>query len=151
MKTIVKTEVIPATEAEDVQHTVFGCDLCDFESDEEDKVTEHHGKTHALKKQIEAGRYTLLWFDTEPDALSWLTAAYEGWGNDYHIDGVSWSGPGWYVAETGSRPCARGCCRDEFARLVTIESVLWELRDRAKRAMRVHANIRKAINEEQGT
>ena len=151
MKTIVKTEVIPATEAEEVEHTVFGCDHCDFESDEEEKVHEHHGKTHALKKQIEAGRYTLLWFDTEEDALSWLKAAYEGWGNDYHIDGVSWSGPGWYVAKTGSRPCHRGCCSDEFAHLVSIESVLWDLKYDARGTMQVHATIRRAIKEEQGT
>lgn len=146
MKTIVKTEVIPATEAEEVQHTVFGCDHCDFESDEEEKVSEHHGKTHALKKQIEVGSRTLLWFDTEADALSWLNAEYTGWANSYEIDGVKyWGEPGWYVAETGDRPCGRGCCSREYVQLVPIESILTDLRDRADRLTSTRESLEEAI------
>ena len=149
MRTVVKTEVIPATEAEEVQYTTYGCDHCDFESENKEQVELHHGEKHACKKKLEIGtpplHRTLYWFDTEDDAKAFLEAEC---GDFYRSDGVSWSEPGWYVKTWAEKPCARGCCRDDYLGLKTIESELWNIRYEAKQLMQRHAEIRKAILEE---
>lgn len=154
MRTVIKTEVIPATEAEEVQHTMFGCDHCDFESDDQEQVELHHGKNHACKKKIVIGALPgfedttgldLFWFDTEDDTKSFLEAER---GDFYRSDGVRWSGPGWYVKEYDRRPCPRGCCSDDYLGLVHIESRLSDMRDKARSIMGKHAEIQKAIRKE---
>jgi len=149
VRTITKTEVIPATEAEEVQHTMYGCDHCDFESDDQENVKHHHGEKHACKKTLVLNpdnplSMKLYWFDSEDDAKAFLGAER---GDFYLSAGVSWLEPGWYVKQWSEHPCARGCCRDGYLGLRTIESELWDMRYEAKRLMQKHAEIRKAIQE----
>jgi hypothetical protein len=127
MRTIVKTELVPA---EEVTYTTYGCDLCDFTSDDEDNIKLHHGKEHACKRKMEVDGVELYWFDTEEDAQTWIEQ--DEYGADERK--VRWSDPGWYTASWSTGPCRRGCCTRSCRSLESVGSYLSELEYAAEQA-----------------
>jgi len=139
MRTIVETKTVPA---EDVTVTTYGCDECDFTADHKEQVEQHYAKTHACRKEAEVDGRTLRWFNTEEDAKAWLNQ--EDW---YRVHEVDWSGPGWYVTETWSKPCPRGCCTDHCIRLFPASSWVSDAVYEARSIMQRVANLRKFLKE----
>lgn len=103
MKTRTETVVVPE---ETYTKTTFGCDFCDFETDDEEQMKAHHGKTHASKKTVEIGGTTFHWFDSKEDAELFLDPP----GEYSAVDSteVRWSEPGWYGSDSEMH---RGGCR----------------------------------------
>jgi len=146
MKTITKTEVVPA---EEVTITTFGCDFCEFVADDEDDVKKHHAKEHACKRTMSVEGVDLYWFDSEEDAKAWLEC--DEYGADMHS--VNWSGAGWYHTSWSTEPCGRGCCSRSRRTLSPVGWYLSELEEDAKQAeRRADANRRlaQAIRQEAG-
>ncbi len=136
MKTVKKV-LVPAEEVEVVS---FQCDIpgCDYETQDEDDLHEHHGKQHAAKKTQEVEGMTFHWFDHEDDAKAWLQVQ-EG-GHDT-TDLVHWSGPGWYHPESYESPCPKGCCTRWVLRLKPIYWVISDKNDSIRHHQRRVASL----------
>lgn len=126
MKTRTETNVVPE---ETYTKTIFGCDFCDFEDEDEERVKAHHGKTHASKKTIDVGGITFHWFDSKEDAELFLDPP----GDHSHIDytSVHWSEPGWYGHESvmGSGRCRCGGCEYFEATLLPLNTFITRWRN----------------------
>lgn len=122
MRTRTEKLVVPE---ESYTKVFFGCDHCDFETDEEDQLKNHHAKTHAVKKEREVGGVKFLWFDSKEDAELFLDPPGDFGG---HIDytHVNWSEPGWYAHETemGRGRCRCGGCEYFEATLTPLATVI---------------------------
>lgn len=143
MKTITTTQLVPADE---VTTTSYGCEHCDFTTDDPDDVASHHGREHSCKGEVEAGGETLHKFDSEDDAKAWMKVNYGELGM-YRAREVDWTRPGWYAVETYTEPCPRGCCTDHCARLFPAERLVWDVTRRARRIMQDVTAIRRALRE----
>jgi hypothetical protein len=133
MKTLTKIELVPA---EEVTVTQYGCDLCDFTSDDKEEVEKHHGKSHAVKDTVG----DMMRFESEEDAKSWMSC-------DDFADRrrMNWTGPGWYTVKSYDEPCGRGCCRKWVLELVPAAEHLDGLRDEGRSKLREYFHIRKQL------
>jgi hypothetical protein len=122
-KTIVPEEIIEAHEEET---TAYGCDFCDFESEDEDGVKLHHGQEHAAKDTKEIGGHTFVRFETEADMDAWADAQCSPHGT-YDETNIRWSGQGWYAVSGKSVRCSRGCCTNYALCLETASSLAYSL------------------------
>lgn len=130
MKTLKKQVTIPA---EVVETTEYGCELCDFMSDDPDEVKRHYGETHACREERKIGGQRFVRFDAKDDMHAWADAqcsmtSYEGWHgtNSY---GPFWQGPGWYNVKGQSEPCGHGCCHRYIMVLTPLAEVIDNLRE----------------------
>lgn len=105
----IRIETIPVP-ASTYEETYYGCDHCDFETQDEDACKSHHAKTHAVKKEQTVNGEKFYWFDTEDDAKLWLDPPGDHSIVDFTY--VNWTGPGWYGAEhtEGHGRCRCGGC-----------------------------------------
>lgn len=126
MKTRIETIHVPAYSYE-VTH--YGCDHCEFESQDEEAVQGHHAKTHAVKKETAVNGEKLYWFESEADALLWLDPPGDYSTRDFVS--VQWTGAGWYGerSESGVGRCRCGGCH-------YFETILYPLADFIERLRR---------------
>jgi hypothetical protein len=121
-----KTHVERVVEAHDEETTVYSCDCCDFESEDERKVKGHYGKTHAVKDRKKVDGIEFLKFDTKEDLDAWAeTMLDEFYCRGYHRHESFTSG--WYKYFTRLEPCSSGCCTDKFLFFESVESMVRDL------------------------
>jgi hypothetical protein len=108
VKTRIETIHVPASTYEE---KYFGCDHCDFETQDEEQLQNHHAKTHAAKKEQTVNGEKFYWFESEEDAKLWLDPPGDSSSIADFIH-VAWTGPGWYGSELteGHGRCRCGGC-----------------------------------------
>lgn len=137
MRTITRKTVVPekikVIEAHEEEETVYGCDLCDFEREDEDEVKIHYGQKHAAKETKEIGGHSFVKFETEMDMEAWADAQCDHQYGSGVYDGASidWAGPGWYQVSGKNERCSRNCCTNYILCFKPLESVIsnlkWEI------------------------
>jgi hypothetical protein len=137
MRTITRKTVVPekikVIEAHEEEETVYGCDLCDFEREDEDEVKVHYGRKHAAKEIKEIGGHSFVKFETEMDMEAWADAQcdHQYGGGVYDGASIDWVGSGWYQVSGKNERCSRNCCTNYILCFKPLESVIsnlkWEI------------------------
>lgn len=107
MRSRTETVIVPE---ERYEQTTWGCDFCDFEDTDKERVQNHHAKNHAVKKEQEVNGTKFYWFDSKEDAELWIDPP--GDYNTGEFTSVLWTEPGWYGAAhtSGIGRCRCGRC-----------------------------------------
>ena len=114
-------------DARDEEITVYGCDVCDFQDEDDEKVSIHYGKIHAVKEIIDIGKDKFVRFDTKEDMKSWARTITL---NDcYDETNVEWYGSGWYKVIGRWERCSRNCCDKYTMFLDPVDQVIDDLED----------------------
>lgn len=101
------------------EYTMYGCDECEFESDEQETLDRHIRDTHTVRETKEVGGQEYVRFDRQHEYNEYLrTHDLESHGSNY-VPGDNWQGPGWYavVHRTERGHCRCGGCTSEYTYL----------------------------------
>ena len=130
MKTLVKKiwveqEIIEAREVETI---IYKCDLCEFEDEDDEEVTNHYNKTHTIKEEKNIGNDKFVRFNTKEDMRGLAKASITDYScyDDYEIN---WRGPIWYKVYNEWRRCSRNCCDKCIMLFKPIDQVIDDLED----------------------
>jgi hypothetical protein len=93
------------TKFAEVEEITYECEECDFKTKDIWEATRHDLDLHCIKKQIEVGRETIYWFNSEEKAKYWSGQRVPQYGVISLFDSqpmnicVFWNGPGWYLLD----------------------------------------------------
>lgn len=144
-----KTHIDEQTiEAFDEEITIYHCDECNFESENEEEVIKHYGFFHAPKEEKGFSGLEFIRFETETDMDAWSEAANldESFYNNYDEITVAWKGPGWYKISGKSQPCGRGCCSKYVMFLEPINITVSNLENEINEKQAQLKSIREKLN-----
>lgn len=111
-----KTRVEHVTQS--YEYTVYGCDHCSFESEDQEDLDKHVGREHAVLERKKVGDHDFIRFGDQLQFNSYLRANGVESGIE-HLPGNGWQGPGWYaeVYESTRGNCRCGGCVREYVYL----------------------------------
>lgn len=132
-------QVLEESRVEQITVKTYRCELCNYSSDYKGDVERHHGLRHACPAEMEVAGLSLHRFESEDDAKIWARS------QGYDFQKVEWDGPGWYMHETWTEPCPRGCCRDSYFRLFPAACWVAEAVGRATETMDEVKAVRAAL------
>lgn len=131
MRTIIKKNIIPEEiiEQREEEITTYGCDSCNFESYDDEEVTQHYAITHACREEKTIGRERFVRFETEEDMELWAEAQCVNSFNGGYFDDfkIKWYKPGWYHICGESERCGRGCCTNYILHFESISDFVYAL------------------------
>lgn len=102
----------------------YCCPVCPAEFEEEADAQRHYGEKHAVRARVALDHQTTYLLLTPEDYKLWL-CSYRGEGFDEVSEG-GWEGPGWYLVQSKSVPCRKGCCYRMRTEAVSLNTVVGE-------------------------
>jgi len=153
MKILKKTTMVPEqiVGAHEEETTVYGCDCCEFENEDENEVEKHYALTHAVKEMKEVDGFKFVRFETKEGMDAWAGAQcggygeYEGWHGSSSYS-RTWCGPGWYRISGNREPCGRGCCTRHIMALTPMVEVVSDLEEDIRTKIRRLEDFRREFN-----